>query len=155
MRCQTRLDLCRPSHRYPNVCLDRGLNSRQSEGPKRLGNRDYRIGVIPTKADVFSANSMVSGPTNSRCSGIGNDRRGTASGSKHRKNRCLGLVRPIPVGHPVDASGLGCGERQRRAGLLRCPRHRLSLNRIDRFPRPLARSCPGSREPLCSLPSRT
>jgi hypothetical protein len=30
-----------------------------------LGNCNYRIGVIPIKAGVFSANSMVIGPTNS------------------------------------------------------------------------------------------
>ena len=36
--------------------------------------------------------SSPSGPTNSRCSGtIGNDRAGTIFGSKHRKNRCIGL----------------------------------------------------------------
>ena len=35
---------------------------------------------------------MVSGPTNSRCSGtVGNDRGGTAFGSKDWKNRCIGL----------------------------------------------------------------
>ena len=35
---------------------------------------------------------MVSGPTNSQCSGtIRNDRGRTAFGSKHRKNRCIGL----------------------------------------------------------------
>jgi hypothetical protein len=35
---------------------------------------------------------MVSGPTNLRCSGtIGNDRGGTAFGSKHRKNGYIGL----------------------------------------------------------------
>jgi hypothetical protein len=28
-----------------------------------LGNCNYRIGVIPMKAGVFSVNSMVSGPT--------------------------------------------------------------------------------------------
>src|SRR6202035_2498006 len=57
-----------------------------------LGNCNYRIGVIPMKAGVFSVNSMVSGPTNLRCSGtIGNGRGGTAFGSKHRKNRCIGL----------------------------------------------------------------
>jgi hypothetical protein len=38
------------------------------------------------------SNSSPSGPTNLRCSGtIGNDRSGTAFGSKHRKNRCIGL----------------------------------------------------------------
>src|SRR5882757_6536049 len=47
---------------------------------------------MPIKLGIFCVNSMVSGPTNSRCSGtIGNDRGGTAFGSKHRKNRCIGL----------------------------------------------------------------
>jgi hypothetical protein len=35
---------------------------------------------------------FLRGPTNSRCSGtIGNDRGGAGFGSKHRKNRCIGL----------------------------------------------------------------
>jgi hypothetical protein len=47
---------------------------------------------MPKKQANWCVNSMVSGPTNSRCSGtIGSDRGGTAFGSKHRENRCIGL----------------------------------------------------------------
>ena len=85
-----------PCHAFRRHFLDRRLSSGQIEAPTRLGNllgnRDFRIGVIPIKIGVSRANSMASGPTNSRCSEtIGNDRGGTAFGSKHRKNRCIGL----------------------------------------------------------------
>jgi hypothetical protein len=57
-----------------------------------LGNCNYRIGVIPIKIGVLSANSMVSGPTNLRCSGtIGKDRGGTGFGPKRWKYRRIGL----------------------------------------------------------------
>ena len=64
---------------------------RHCRGNSR-GNCDSRIDVNPINIGVFRFNSMVSGPTNSRCSGtIGDDRGGTAFGSKHRKSRCVGL----------------------------------------------------------------
>src|ERR1700678_2189861 len=44
------------------------------------------------KVNPLVLGSSPSGPTNSRCSGtIGNDRGGPAFGSKHWKNRCIGL----------------------------------------------------------------
>jgi hypothetical protein len=44
------------------------------------------------KIDVFNANSMVSGPTNSRWSEkIGDDRRGTGLSQNLWKNRDVGL----------------------------------------------------------------
>jgi hypothetical protein len=56
------------------------------------GNYKTRISAKPSKIGIFRANSMVSGPTNLRCSGtIGNDRRGTEFGLKHWIYRCIGL----------------------------------------------------------------
>jgi hypothetical protein len=52
--------------------------------------------------------SSPSGPTNSRSSvTIGDDRRGTVSGSKHWKNRCIGLELAYKRWSPTIAEGRG------------------------------------------------
>ena len=88
-----------PSRRYTaGRCRDYlsaavALNNRlERPAPHRGEEIVHSLRKRRGKVNPLVLGSSPSGPTNLRCAGtIGNDRGGTAFGSKHWKSRCIGL----------------------------------------------------------------